>query len=1216
MIMKKKNVLRLLAFVMAASLTLTSAPASLLSGTETVYAATAPTKMVKSDFDISTTAISVNSTTSAADYAADSGMSYLLVLKSAVDSGKYTVTASSYSWTAASDSAAVALADASQEVGSNASTVVTLAPNTKYYVYRKDGNDNISEKATITTDKVSLSTAGVLESVELEGVVWTADDPGDAFQGVTYNGDEQEPAVTKITVDYNGDGTLDKDLTASALNSFTYTYEYNTNAGTATLTIEPKENSAYDGKLVVTFTINPLVLTKDNSRVTIGDKISRKDNVYYTTFDGLQQNPAIKVEANLGTEKNPNWKTLTRDTDYEVSYTANSSDTGDDWGTYNVDKGEVTVYLTALGNYVTDSDGSGYDNDISIPNYGFVIQQAKPSAPSKPVVKSTTDSTITIDVSSENLQMTYQYAVSATNDSSRIDWDNDTIFESVARTTGALDDSSNTGVPNEKTTIELSSTYNGVDLKAQTTYYVFSRIAGDDNVVASKVSTVATAKTTGANLLSVVSWVSGGTVGKTYDFDSTARSNASSTSDDDYQTYLLATNEFTSLNKTYDGKAVDVDDIYVKLEYTKGDSTVASVGDFTVYTKNADSTKSNSDAGTIYVMVKSNNNDYSGEFIAGYFTISKKKAVGTVKIVDRPYNGSDKVSLTADFSKAGLINGDSISIGSSLTGTADDYNVGDITLLDTEEPTYLATDVSGTRYYNYIISFDLTNVTGKITKADAQLTVPETVYIESFQSVDLSALVSDNIDGESGIEYTLNLTDNNSAKYSNIITCTKAGVLAFENGKGYTDVQDAGDIIVTVKMTAKETTNFTISNTNRTKTIKIVPIKAQPHVSFGYEQEDIASNTYAAADITPWRKVNNDRSTAWDVGYTMSVPSGTRPEVIQEYVEAEANEAYTVSAVTSFVNGVPVGTTDNSTAVAADGTQLTYEYYDSKGTKLYKNQIPWQDGTYTVKVYVPAAQNVGGAYTDANIDNGVVAATLTLYIGGDSKNLPADNTATEGTGEYYIEDGKIYEFNADLVRSHFVVIDGVTYYANKNGVMVHGKTFKAADGNWHYAHEDGSVETTKGIKDTDDNGKVYCTGTSNGKLLVNGSKVVDGERYVANSKGKLVKNGFFTTAKGYKYCLKNYKAIKNKVFTYTDGYSYVANKNGTIQKGKKIVSLNGKKYYVNAGGSIAKNKVVTYNGKKYVAQKSGVIAISKKVTIGKKTYTTNSKGVITKTTTK
>jgi hypothetical protein len=1212
-IMKKKNVLRLLAFVMAASLTLTSAPASLLSGTETVYAATEP-KMVTSDFDITTFSISVNSATTKLDY--NSGLAskkYLLVSKSAVDSEGYVVTAGDESWTTAESSGATELPDASKAESGQASAVTTLTANTKYYVYRKDSSDNISEPVTITTGKIALSLSGVLESVKLEGTEWGT--TGSEAVTKTYNGKEQKPAVTSITVDADGDGTVNDELAGSALNSFTYTYSDNINAGTAKLVIEAKEDSDYDGKLEVTFKIDPLALTEKNSRVTIGGEVSRKDNVYYTTFDGLQKNPEIKVEAKLDEDDDNSWVTLTRDTDYEVSYYANSNTNAGD--TKNVDAGDVTVYITPAGNYKL-ALGS------TVPNYGFTIKQANPSAPSAPVVTDTTDASITVDVSSENLQMTYQYAVSATNDASKIDWAGSGVVTSDLRNTTTL-----ASKDNEKQTVTLTTLYDGTALKAQTTYYVFSKIKGDSNVVASKVSTSTAATTKGPALISVLTNVKGGKIGETVDFnsdDSDKRGN--SVTDTAYQT-TLKSNYFKSLTKEYDGKEVDVSKINVVLEYTNAAGSQATYGDYTLKTVNDDSTKKNSDVGKIWVVAVSGNNGYSGEVIVGYFNITPKKAVGKVSIVDREYDGSTDVALTADFSAAGLVSGDSINV-TGLYGVVDQKNVGDVKLTSTE-PTYgkggsttaSSVYVSGTNWYNYTISYDLTNVTGKITKADATITAPETVYLESFQSVDLGQIVSSNIGSEANLGFTLNLNDNSGSKYNDIITCTQAGVLGFKTGKGYADVQNAGDIIVTVKIMADATSNFTV--TNRTKTIKIVPIKAQPHVTFKYAT---GSAPASAQTTSPWRNLLDNRVTSWSNGYTLSVPSGTRPEVIQKYVEnlSSGNEVYTYATVTALTADGHAAISASNTAPTADSvfktssglsTTLRYEYYDSTGKKLYKNQIPSQDGTYTVKVYVDAALNQGTTgYTADNIDNDAVAATLTLYIGGSSTKLPADNTTTEGTGEYYIEDGKIYEFNADLVRSQFVVIDGVTYYANKNGVMVHGKTFKAADGNWHYAHEDGSVETTKGIKDTDDNGKVYCTGTSNGKLLVNGSKVVDGERYVANTKGKLVKNGFFTTAKGYKYCLKNYKAIKNKVFTYTDGYSYVANKNGTIQKGKKIVSLNGKKYYVNAGGSIAKNKVVTYNGKKYVAQKSGVIAISKKVTIGKKTYTTNSKGVITKTTTK
>jgi hypothetical protein len=543
--------------------------------------------------------------------------------------------------------------------------------------------------------------------------------------------------------------------------------------------------------------------------------------------------------------------------------------------------------------------------------------------------------------------------------------------------------------------------------------------------------------------------------------------------------------------------------------------------------------------------------------------------------------------------------------------------------------TYAA--ISGTGSNNYTLRYDYSDTRVTVTKATVTIGGGSSVTAVFGKTIYLADTYKT---GVAEVDAALKYNISDSAKTAGFLTLGESnGQLLLKNYDALKNVKG-----ITIKVSYDpaldmETDNYVISD-QAGKTISVSLAKATTKLVFANDKVELDTDPY---------------DTTKNCGYIYTVdqqevyfPSYTRPAAIREVVEnggkssscdnvagIETERAYVSDypwseywKVENPFNGVNASNTATNYGTKKD-LDVTYKYYTASGKEL--DTIPYLDGTYYVKAYV-AVDDVTYAGSSANIDDSGVAGTLKLVIGSGKSNAADSDDTLENDEEiteesrslgYKIVDGKIYTVKDDkLIRSEFVEIDGVTYYANKNGVMVHGKTFKAVDGYWHYAHEDGSVEVTKGIKATDDNGEVYCTGTNNGKLLVNGSKVVSGERYVANAKGKLVKKGFFTTKKGYTYYLTNYKAIKNKAFTDTDGKTYVANKNGTIQKGKKIVTVNGKSYYVGAKGVVAKNKVVTVSGKKYVANAKGVIVKNGKYTIGKKTYTTNKKGVITKTTTK
>lgn len=125
----------------------------------------------------------------------------------------------------------------------------------------------------------------------------------------TFDGNAKMPDVTVK----NGGKTLVKDT------DFEVIYENNTNAGTATIYITGMGN--YQGELTKTFTIAPAALSAND--VTLASSS--------VTYTGSAQTPAVTVK-NGG-------KTLTANTDYTVTYSANTN------------KGTASVKVTGKGNY-------------------------------------------------------------------------------------------------------------------------------------------------------------------------------------------------------------------------------------------------------------------------------------------------------------------------------------------------------------------------------------------------------------------------------------------------------------------------------------------------------------------------------------------------------------------------------------------------------------------------------------------------------------------------------------------------------------------------------------------------------------------------------------------------------------------------------------------------------------------------------------------------
>jgi hypothetical protein len=260
------------------------------------------------------------------------------------------------------------------------------------------------------------------------------------------------------------------------------------------------------------------------------------------------------------------------------------------------------------------------------------------------------------------------------------------------------------------------------------------------------------------------------------------------------------------------------------------------------------------------------------------------------------------------------------------------------------------------------------------------------------------------------------------------------------------------------------------------------------------------------------------------------------------------------------------------------------------GAKVDKK--PTEEGDYTLLLTYKGED--AGNFASPDTTSSGAYMTINLKMNGSANSLPGSEVVapkhieTVGSVSYlYGDDGK-------LVENNFLEIDGKLYYAVENGVVVKKQIFTVGSKKY-YAMSDGTIRQNGKYKIA---GGGYIYAYEDGHLLVSASKVINGKRYVANKNGKLVKEGFSTTKKGYKYYLKNYVAVTNKMFTWentTTGktYKFIAGKDSKIQVGNKVVTFNGKKYYVNAKGSVKTSGTVTYNGKTYKVGKTGVLTLKK-----------------------
>ena len=201
-----------------------------------------------------------------------------------------------------------------------------------------------------------------------------------------YDGTAKTPDVTAVE---------DGDITISP-SEYTVAYSNNINAGNATVTLTDKEGGNYTVSGTSTFEIKPADIKDLKTKVLLDNKKPADANYLYT---GKEIEPTVSFEA----------PTLIKETDYEVSYTANKNE------------GTATVTITGKGNYTGQISANfeiavgGFTGTISY--NGSTEGAAKTAYYSSPVQIKTSESGYTI---SDDLEGTYSpvYSFNSENDGS------------------------------------------------------------------------------------------------------------------------------------------------------------------------------------------------------------------------------------------------------------------------------------------------------------------------------------------------------------------------------------------------------------------------------------------------------------------------------------------------------------------------------------------------------------------------------------------------------------------------------------------------------------------------------------------------------------------------------------------------------------------------------------------------------------------------------
>ena len=197
--------------------------------------------------------------------------------------------------------------------------------------------------------------------------------------------------------------------------------------------------------------------------------------------------------------------------------------------------------------------------------------------------------------------------------------------------------------------------------------------------------------------------------------------------------------------------------------------------------------------------------------------------------------------------------------------------------------------------------------------------------------------------------------------------------------------------------------------------------------------------------------------------------------------------------------------------------------------------------------------------------NGGIKLTASIIKVGKNKYYNTSSGAIRTKVGKVKVNGKFYfvknKKTGAIALNKAVKYKGKLYHAKKSGVLAVG-VHKWKDKKYYYGNpKSGAIKQSRGIVSK---GSKYYFVQKGGKIAVNTKISYKGKGYIASKKG-----AFYTG-------LFNWRGAK-----------YYADKKGTLKTKAGFIKVNGKTYFVFAGGRVAINSMYTYQGKTYIADGNG-----------------------------
>ncbi len=236
-------------------------------------------------------------------------------------------------------------------------------------------------------------------------------------------------------------------------------------------------------------------------------------------------------------------------------------------------------------------------------------------------------------------------------------------------------------------------------------------------------------------------------------------------------------------------------------------------------------------------------------------------------------------------------------------------------------------------------------------------------------------------------------------------------------------------------------------------------------------------------------------------------------------------------------------------------------------------------------------------------DRGIIAKG-TYYVGPNKYTTDADGFVIEPVRAGFVvyDDGMAYRMTNGAYAKGLFYVGKDRYYADENGKIEKKARWIDYNGKRYFSQPNGALYRSRWLYFGDKKAYVGVDGAAG-----IGTYYVGTTKYTSDEEGYVIEPGFVNVAGGMAYRMTNGAYAKGLFYVGQD--RYYADEHGKIEKKARWIDYNGKRYFSQPNGALYRSRWLYFGDKSAYASGDGSIAIGNYY-IGSTLYVSDDEGFI------